>query len=581
MRTRLLHLVLMARINLLDTRTTRFGDLISNGKIYRVPPFQRDYSWKEENWEDLWQDILIIYHHPNSSHYMGVLVLQSSGTSDKEFTIIDGQQRLATLSIVAIAVIEKIQKLVEREEQKEANQERQEILKRTYLSDRDPRSLRYSSKIILNENNNDFYQSNLINLRQPLNVRALAKSNQLLWQAFQYFSNRLGELQEVAQDGEKLAEFLANIIAQKLLFIQINVEDELNAYTVFETLNARGIELSSTDLLKNYLFSLFQGPDDLQEAQRQWRRIINTVQMEKFPEFLRYYLSLQETRVRRERLFKIVREAVKNGQQAFELLDQLEDYSSLFMALGNSNDDFWRDNPDNRPYIRELELFRVKQAYPALFAAYRHFSSENFTRLLKLVCVLSFRYTVVSSLNPNELETLYNRVAISIMTGEITNPRQIFEALRSIYVSDDKFSQDFALLSISTKGQKRKLVRYILWKLEIDASERQDISEDGFSVEHILPESPTDDWRQNFTDSQIEEMVYRLGNLTPLEPDLNRQIGNESYSIKQVAYQQSLYSLARNIVAEDWGANALATRQRQLAQRATHIWRADFYCATD
>ncbi|MGB5971687.1 MAG: DUF262 domain-containing protein, partial [Nodosilinea sp.] len=398
----------MARINLLDTRTTSFGDLIGNGKIYRVPPFQRDYSWKEENWEDLWQDILIIYNNPDSSHYMGAIVLQSSGTSDKEFTIIDGQQRLATLSIVAIAVIEKIQKLVERGEHKEANQERQEILKRTYLSDRDPRSLRYSSKIILNENNNDFYQSNLINLRHPFNIRALSKSNQFLWQAFQYFSNRLGELQEVVQDGERLAEFLTNAIAQRLLFIQINVEDELNAYTVFETLNARGIELSSTDLLKNYLFSLFQGPDDLQEAQRQWRRIVNTVQMEKFPEFLRYYLSLQETRVRRERLFKIVREAVRNGQQAFELLDQLENYSSLFIALGNSNDDFWRDNPDNRSYIRELELFRVKQAYPTLFAAYKNFSPDNFTRLLKLVCVLSFRYTVVSSLNPNELEALYN-----------------------------------------------------------------------------------------------------------------------------------------------------------------------------
>ena len=566
----------MARINLLDTRTTSFGDLIGNGKIYRVPPFQRDYSWKEENWEDLWQDILIIYSNPDSSHYMGAIVLQSSGTSDKEFTIIDGQQRLATLSIVAIAVIEKIQKLVEREKHKAANQERQEILKRTYLSDRDPRSLRYSSKIILNENNNDFYQSNLINLRQPLNIRALSKSNQLLWQAFQYFSNHLEELQAIVQDGERLAEFLTNAVAQRLLFIQINVEDELNAYTVFETLNARGIELSSTDLLKNYLFSLFQGPDDLQEAQRQWRRIVNTVQMEKFPEFLRYYLSLQETRVRRERLFKIVRESVKDGQQAFELLDQLENYSSLFIALSNSNDDFWRDNPENRSYIRELELFRVKQAYPTLFAAYKKFSSDNFTRLLKLVCVLSFRYTVVSSLNPNELETLYNRVAISIMNAETTNPRQVFDALRSVYVSDEKFLQDFSLLSISTRGQKRKLVRYILWKLEIDASERQDISEDGFSVEHILPESPTNDWRRTFTDSQLEEMVYRIGNLTPLEPNLNRQVGNGSYSIKQEAYQQSVYKLAQNILAEEWVADVLATRQRQLAQRATHIWRSDF-----
>ncbi len=565
----------MARINLLDTRTTSFGDLISNGKIYRVPPFQRDYSWSEENWEDLWQDVLALHTSPDASHYMGALVLQSSSTSDKEFTIIDGQQRLATLSIIAIAVIEKIQKLVEREEEAEANQERQEILKRTYLSDRDPRSLRYSSKLILNENDNGFYQSNLINLRNPRNVRSLSKSNQLLWQAFKYFSDHLEELQEVVQDGEKLAIFLTDTVAQRLLFIQINVEDELNAYTVFETLNARGIELSSTDLLKNYLFSLFQGPDDLQEAQRQWRRIVNSVQMEKFPEFLRYYLSLKYSRVRRERLFKLVRESVRNAQQAFDLLDQLENYGGLFIALGNSNDEFWRDIPENRPHIRELELFRVKQAYPTLFAAYEKFSPENFTRLLKLVAVLSFRYTIVSSLNPNELETLYNRVAIAITNREVTNPRQVFDTLRPVYVSDEKFFQDFSLLSISTKGQKKKLVRYILCKFEVDAL-HININEDSFSIEHILPESPTDDWRQNFTDSQIEEMVYRFGNLTPLEPHFNRQLGNEPYPVKREKYQQSVYTLTQSILAEEWTPDTLATRQRHLAQRAVHIWRSDF-----
>jgi uncharacterized protein with ParB-like and HNH nuclease domain len=565
----------MARINLLDTRTTSFGDLIGNGRIYRVPPFQRDYSWSEENWEDLWQDIKALHNNPNSSHYMGAIVLQNSGTSDREFTIIDGQQRLATLSIIAIAVIEKIQNLIDRKQEAEANRERQEILKRTYLSDRDPRSLRYSSKLLLNDNNNDFYQSNLINLRKPLNIRSLTKSNQLLWKAFQYFLNSLEELPSVIANGEKLTVFLADVIAKQLLFIQINVEDELNAYTVFETLNARGIELSSTDLLKNYLFSLFRGPDDLREAQRQWKRIISTVQMDKFPEFLRYYLSLTRSRVRRERLFKSVRESVKDAREAFELLDNLENYSSLFIALGNANDEFWRDTPNNLPYIRELELFKVKQAYPTLFAAYKKFTYDDFTRLLKLVCTLSFRYTIVSSLNPNELEALYNKVAMAITNEEITNPRQVFENLRSVYVSDTKFLQDFYLLSISTKGQK-KLVRYILWKLEMDESGRSDINEDGFSIEHILPESPSDRWRAHFTDDEIEEMTYRLGNLIPLEASLNRQIGNQYYIDKQKIYQESIYALAREIVEEEWTPDTIAKRQERLARRAIHIWKSDF-----
>jgi uncharacterized protein with ParB-like and HNH nuclease domain len=571
----------MARVNLLETRTANFGELIGNGKIYKVPPFQRDYSWQKENWEDLWQDILALHTDSNASHYMGALVLQNSRESDKVFTIIDGQQRLATLSIVAIAVIEKIRQLVLKEVDPESNQARQEILKRTYLGDKDPRSLRYSSKLFLNEINDDFYQSNLINnLRPPRNIRTLKRSNQLLWQSFEYFSGQLEQLQEVVNNGEKLATFLQVSIAQQLLFIQINVEDELNAYTVFETLNARGIELSSTDLLKNYIFSLFQGPDDLNEAQRQWRRIISTVQMEKFPEFLRYYLSLKNSRVRRERLFKLVREEVENAQKAFDLLDQLEEYSSLFIALGNANDEFWSeyrgDSSNVRELIRELEMFRVRQAYPALFAAYRKFSPTDFTRLLKLVTVISFRYGVVSSLNPNELEALYNKVAIAITNDQITTPRQVFDVLKPIYVLDEKFQQDFSLFATPTRGQKKKLIRYILYKLEVDAREKDDVSEDSFSIEHILPENPSDDWQQDFSDSQMEEMVYRLGNLTPLETAVNRDIGQQRYAIKQPNYLKSAYSLTQQVTAEEWTPDTIAARQERLAKRAVQIWKVDF-----
>lgn len=87
----------MARTNLLNTRTANYLDLLGNGRIYRVPPYQRDYSWEEEQWEDLWNDILELRGHPGERHYMGALVVE--GRSDREFLIIDGQQRLATFSV--------------------------------------------------------------------------------------------------------------------------------------------------------------------------------------------------------------------------------------------------------------------------------------------------------------------------------------------------------------------------------------------------------------------------------------------------------------------------------------------------
>src|SRR5205823_4986731 len=101
----------VAKNNLLNTRTTNFMELVGNGRIYRVPPYQRDYSWEEEQWEDLWNDILELRGRPDERHYMGALVVEAK--SDREFLIIDGQQRLATLSILALAVIGKLRAMAD------------------------------------------------------------------------------------------------------------------------------------------------------------------------------------------------------------------------------------------------------------------------------------------------------------------------------------------------------------------------------------------------------------------------------------------------------------------------------------
>ena len=461
----------MAKNNLLDTRTASFRELISNGRIYKVPTYQRDYSWQQDNWEDLWLDI-INSHDTKESHYMGAIVLKNT-QKDDSFTIIDGQQRIATLSILAIAIIEKIQDLVNRDIDPDANQVRQSILRRTYLGDKEATSLRYSSKLFLNENNDDFYQGNLINLREPRSLRSLRRSNQLLWKAFKYYSTQLEETPEISEDGQLLAELLTETIAQKLLFIQINVEDDVNAYVVFETLNSRGVELSATDLLKNYLFSQLHSPDDLNAAQREWREVTRTVGMEKFPEFLKYFLSMTRSRVRSNQLFKLTKNRVTSAEQAFELLQELNELSGLYVALGNPNDPFWLDFSNSRSVralIGELNLFKTKQAYPTLFAAYKLFNEGRFEKLLSVVNIISFRYTVVGGLNPNDLEKQYNTLANQISSGKIKTPKAAFSLISSaLYVSDDKFSQDFSLLSIESE-KKKPLVRYILGKLAKDKS---------------------------------------------------------------------------------------------------------------
>lgn len=143
-----------------DTSTNNFGDLVSNNKKYIIPRFQRDYSWTEEQWEDLWEDIEAAINEANE-HYMGYLVLQTS--NNKEFLIIDGQQRFTTITLIILAAIKSISKLSNKEEFEE-NNKRIETLKEKYIGHIDPVSLEYDNNLILNKNNNAFYKDYIVKL---------------------------------------------------------------------------------------------------------------------------------------------------------------------------------------------------------------------------------------------------------------------------------------------------------------------------------------------------------------------------------------------------------------------------------
>ncbi len=568
----------MARTILLETKTANFLELLGNGKIYRVPPYQRDYSWSEEHWEDLWNDIIEMRGKPQERHYMGALVIE--GRSDREFLIIDGQQRLATLSALALAVLRQLLALAERDIEPDQNRQRATALRHRFIGEKDPASLLESSKLFLNESDDPFFQDYLVQLREPINPRGLIKSNKLLWECHTYFLRRLGEVADLAGDGEQLAMLLNETVARQLLFIQISVEDEINAYTVFETLNARGLELSSTDLLKNYLFSKIKVKSDLDALQRRWRHLITTVRQERFPDFLRYHLLCTYRQVRKQRLFKMVRDTVRDPAAVFALVKELEQRAELFAALQDPSHEYWNEWSGCKPYVRELKLFNVRQMMPLLFAAWERLDKSDFARVLKLVSVISFRYTMVSGLNTNELEPIYHKAAKGVLDGELTTPAQIFAVLKPIYVADERFEHDFALLELSASSVRKRLVRYILLRLEADRSERSlDAETDSGSIEHILPENPGPDWDEAIPAEHWASAVYRLGNLTLLEASSNRRIGNEAYATKQAVYATSQYLITRSVVElapESWTLDHLNRRQQEMARRAVHLWRADF-----
>ena len=133
---------------------------------------------------------------------------------------------------------------------------------------------------------------------------------------------------------------------------------------------------------------------------------------------------------------------------------------------------------------------------------------------------------------------------------------------------------------VVTAGPRKRLSKYILARLEGDASGRAiDPETDPATLEHVLPENPSPDWDETFSEEQQAAYVYRLGNLTLLEGSLNRTIGNGRYDAKVDAYRVSKYELTRQLSAfapSEWTPALIEERQRTLAARALALWRIDF-----
>lgn len=568
----------MANSNLLDTKTFSFNEIIGNGKIYKVPPYQRDYSWDEDNWEDLWTDITSI-HDNNESHYMGSIVLLNNGNSI--YHIIDGQQRFTTLSIVSLAVISKIKQLADDGIDKEENSERVELLMKDYLGQKDSVSLKYSSKLFLNENNDGFYQRNLLNYEKPRNIRKLSDSEKLLWNAYEFFSKKINKLYTTMKNGGELANFLKNKVGKNLLFIQITVEDELNAYTVFETLNSRGVELTSTDLLKNYIFSLVaQAPADLKIVQEQWKKIINIITLKHFPVFLRHYLNSQMKLINKSHLFKAIKKTVKNGNDVFDLLNDLEEAGYIYVALGNANDEYWQHDKDLSEAVDALKLFGVTQQKPLLMIAHKHLDEKSFKRLLKAIVSISFRYNVIGRHQTNIMDKIYNKGALLVYEKkELITIYEILNILKDLYILDDDFKNSFeGKIFNTTNSNHKKQARYTLYKLEgqLPNGNKYDYLFDDGTIEHILPENLTDKWEEVFSEDEHARNIYKIGNFTLLEKNKNRDIADLNFEEKKKAYASSKYVLSKMIEVSDWNINALKYRQSELAKVACGIWKVEF-----
>ena len=566
----------MSNSSLLNTDTEDLKELLSNGKHYSVPAYQRDYSWKQEHWEDLWEDLITV-EASREDHYMGAIVLESG--ERKQFRVIDGQQRMATLSILILACVDHLYDLALTGVDETANRERAALLESSYLGAKDPSSLRITPKLKLNANDDDFFQLNLAQRKPPQGgVRGLRDSERLMWECFQFFKRRIQDKFSGNEGGRRVASFVSEIVTERLVFISVRVQDQLSAYTVFETLNARGLELTETDLLKNYLLSL---ADRLSKSQmdpllRQWARITSRVGIASFPEFLRHHLNSQREYVRQKQLFKTVKRDVATLDQVFSLLDRLEADAAWFEALNDHGSAFWLDYPGAKEQVRVLNLFNVSQYTPLVLAAKDVFSApQDVVEILRYCAVLSLRFNGVSRRSTHILEEIYNRTALEVRRGTATSLTEVRRALQPIYIPDDEFESDFSALRLRNRGTSGKRLRYILARIEKQMG-GADLTDEGMTatVEHILPENPAEIGWEQFTLESHARSYERIGNYSLLERNLNgQQAGNAPFAQKLKVYRQSQYRTSNELVQfTDWTEESIGQRQKQLARVAKTVW---------
>ncbi|MCY4047697.1 MAG: DUF262 domain-containing HNH endonuclease family protein [Candidatus Dadabacteria bacterium] len=555
----------------LEPENKTFGDIMSNAKSYRIPAFQRDYAWQHEQLDELWQDIENM-RESETQHFLGYLVLQSG--DGKNFEVIDGQQRLTTVTLMIIAVLGRFQQIVDQGESVEENKKRVDFYHKTYLGVFDAMSLETSLKLTLNRNNNGHFRDIIT---EPYGVprrRGVTASNRHLNKALEFFQDKVS-----SYNSQQLVQFV-NDIADGLLFTAITVKDDLDAYLVFETLNARGVHLSAPDLLKNYLLSVmsksaFPSHDVLEQFNEIWAEVLEQLGETNFTGFLRSYHGMSDKLSHKKDLYRVMKRKIEKTEDVMPYVRGMKRFASIYSALQNPDDSFWREyeNGVYQPccdHLATLKLFGIKTQLSLLMAAYAKLNPTDFIQMTKWIAVVSIRYNVICGKVAKDQEIAYNKLANGIMSGGYGTANDVRGGLMVVYPSDAEFVSAFSLKSMPSRQSARKVV-FLLRQIERHVS-GGGMPVDNLSLEHVLPYSPDNFWEEYFGRENCSEATDRLGNMAILPQGQN--MGQEPFEEKKMNLASSGYRINQEIAKHDeWNMDSLNSHQNWLAQQAKTVWR--------
>lgn len=561
----------MIDIGITDHGKTTLEKLFKEHTRYVVPFFQREYSWAKDDWRDFWDDI-IRTKNSGRAHFFGFMAFQRS---DECVIIIEGQQRISTVTILAA---------VARDILRQMRYDRWKDIETKYIKSEDEFSQEdnytTSYKLELSEMNRSFFRNfiqeggNPEDKLQSVKKQTENLSNRQIYDCYKYFYTLITKNTEGLADKERRGYILSILqtAVREFIIFSLDVDNELTAYNIFQTLNDRGLDLALADLLKVHLFQL-AGKEHWEEAKVRWNEIREMLSQVSINSFLRHYWLSCERVVEEKDLLREFQEKIKTPKDAFDFLNQLRQEAEIYEALLNPTLQFWED-PQLVDLLEDLQLLSSKMPLPLLMAAYIQIKRGHFSKFIEATIAFIFRYVTIAENDNKVLERLLSDVSIDLRAGKIRNVEEFKKRLQREYVNDETFVQQFS----TNETKTARVARYILKKIENHLTMEQEKFHATISLEHILPQNLDPQWEAYLKEHGMEkdEYVYRLGNMTLLLEKSNRKARNIFFTEKRDRIYSKHTKLALNkdlATIQSWTGEDISRRQMWLAEQAVKIWR--------
>ena len=511
---------------------------VFRGTFLRIPRFQRPYSWDKENLSDFWFDLV---DRGDEDYFMGSMVIFRDGKERNLFYVVDGQQRLTTITITLAVIRDAFDEIGEADlatgvhnliEAKDLDN------KARFVLEHDPK--------------NSYFQSRIQQRKPDRETKADSPEQESLRDANAYIARMLKEhlergasresaQQKIETQKTKLKALRDRILA--LQFISIELVDEDDAYLIFETLNTRGKDLQISDLVKN-LFTRLVKPETkgMDVAKDNWATVLKRFSDVSVPinpdDFLLHYWLATKAYVSKARLFKEMKSSIK-ASNAKDYLAKLVSASDTYAIIAAPLETRWaKEEKDLRDSLAALSVFHVAQALPLVLSIMQRYRSKTISlasakKALKLIEKFTFQFNATTqSRGGGGVSNMYAKLAQSVSDCE--DAQQFAVVLQDINRKLADRVPDFAEFSVAFRRfqfssnftRDRSLVRYILRKFSEHYGLPSEVDGNLYTIEHLQPDSS---W------NELEEMfgLGQLGNLLFVPESVNQELSTKPFEEKK------------------------------------------------